>query len=187
VIYLENHIEDKTKKVAIVNEIIIWLKASVLAVLIVFIFMMAGFSNVLVQGISMEPTLHGGDRLLLFNLNYEPKNGDIIVFKPSNEDSELYVKRVIASPGQKVNVDFDSNMIYVDDKLLVDKFSLDSSQMISDIKFPVIVPEESYFVLGDNRDNSTDSRDSRVGFANKDQIEGKALLRMWPLNKIELF
>lgn len=175
------------KKLAIINEVIVCLKSVISAILIIFVLMLVGFGNVRVQGISMQPTLHNGDRLLIFNLNYKPSNGDIIVFKPYEGSNELYVKRIIASPGQEVDIDFKKNNVYVDGKLLVDKFSLNSIQMISDLKFPLTVPDNSYFVMGDNRDNSMDSRDSRVGFVDGNSIKGKVVMRMWPLNSIDFF
>lgn len=184
---MKQNIDNKKKKLISTNDIIISLRSIIAAILIIFVFMIGGFTNVLVQGISMEPTLHDGDRLLLYNLNYTPNNGDIIVFKPYDTRNELYVKRVIATPGQKVDIDFKECNVYVDGKLLVDNFSLKSRYMISDMKFPITVPENSYFVMGDNRDNSMDSRDSKVGFVKKEQIQGKVVLRMWPLNKVNLY
>lgn len=154
----------------------------ILSFIIYYVFNALGFINVKVNGNSMFPTLNHDDRLIIYNLSYNPKVGDIVVFKPNENDRNLYIKRIIATEGQKIKVDNDKNKIFIDDKEYVDDFSDNNINMYWDYKEELIVPENSYFVLGDNRDNSLDSRSISVGFVNRDSILGKAYIRVWPLN-----
>ncbi|MGL5972609.1 MAG: signal peptidase I [Oscillospiraceae bacterium] len=168
-------------------EIASWLRSLVLAISLVLIFAFLGFSNVNISGMSMLPTLEDGNRVILYSLFYEPKRSDIIVFEPNNEPDALYVKRIVGLPGDIINIDFNKKFIYINNKILIDNFTEDTKKMLSDVKYPLTVPEDRYFVLGDNRDNSSDSRDSRVGFVHKDKVKGKALLRFWPLKDVRFF
>ncbi|MFV0343343.1 MAG: signal peptidase I [Anaerocolumna sp.] len=136
-----------------------------------------------VNGSSMENTLHSKDHLILEKISYEvgdPKRYDIIVFKPySYEKKTYYIKRVIGLPGDTVQI-IDSD-IYINNGLLVENYGKDPIHDGGIANEPIVLGEDEYFLLGDNRNNSTDSRDSRVGIVNRSQILGRAWVRIWPL------
>ena len=173
---------------------------SFFVILLLFTFV---FRICRVEGRSMENTLYDGQNLLLTNLFYTPEQGDIVVFhltKPEVGLEKTLVKRVIATEGQTVKIDFKNCEIYVDgvryeDENAVLKISTD--QIIGQYThyaeygynpatgvFSATVPENSVFVLGDNRNNSKDSRDSDIGFVSNDCILGKVFLRLWPFGSL---
>ena len=161
-----------------------------MSVVIVFILVSFVFRLASVNGKSMYPTLKNGEILLLSNLFYEPKTGDIIVFQQSNVETRLFdyplVKRVIATEGQTIEFDFEHWKVKVDGVELEEdyiNYIKEGYMRRLDIKEnTIVVPEGYIFVMGDNRNNSTDSRDSRVSFIRKDEVLGKALLRLFPIN-----
>ena len=161
-----------------------------MSVVIVFILVSFIFRLASVNGKSMYPTLKNGEILLLSNLFYEPKTGDIIVFQQSNVETRLFdyplVKRVIATEGQTIEFDFENWKVKVDgvelDEDYVNYIKQESMKRLNIKGNTVVVPEGYVFVMGDNRNNSTDSRDSRVSFIRKDEILGKALLRLFPIS-----
>ena len=161
-----------------------------MSVVIVFILVSFVFRLASVNGKSMYPTLKNGEILLLSNLFYEPKTGDIIVFQQSNVETRLFdyplVKRVIATEGQTIEFDFEHWKVKVDGVELEEdyiNYIKEEYMRRLDIKEnTIVVPEGYIFVMGDNRNNSTDSRDSRVSFIRKDEVLGKALLRLFPIN-----
>ncbi|HIY61295.1 MAG TPA: signal peptidase I [Candidatus Eisenbergiella pullistercoris] len=139
-----------------------------------------------VSGSSMEPTLHHGDQLIMDKLTYhfsEPERFDIIVFPFQYEDNTYYVKRVIGLPGETVQIDPEGN-IYINGALLEEDYGLETILSPGLAAEPVTLGEDEYFVLGDNRNNSSDSRDPSVGNIHRRDIIGKAWVRIWPLNKI---
>ena len=141
-----------------------------------------------VNGSSMETTLSNQDHLLLEKVSYlfsEPKRFDVIVFHPYDYDKETcYIKRIIGLPGETVQI-IDS-MIYIDGKPLSENYGRENvivdAGMASD---PITLSEDEYFVLGDNRNNSKDSRNESVGLVTKDSILGRAWCRIWPLTDFE--
>ncbi len=158
-----------------------WMKticAALAVVVIVFGFL---FHTVQVQGRSMQPTLHDKDRLLVSSMFYTPENGDIVVVRQPGYDHPL-IKRVIATEGQTVSIDFNQHKVYVDGEELYEPYISGPirDQGIYPFEYPVTVPEGCIFVLGDNRNNSSDSR--YFGFAKVDHIIGKALFRFLPFS-----
>jgi len=135
-----------------------------------------------ISGDSMSPTFEDGEIVVLFK-TASFKRGDAIGFY---YQGKILLKRVIAEPGDTVVIDSDGN-VYVNAELLEEDYVLEKSLGDSDIEFPYTVPEQSYFVLGDKRDNSVDSRSSVIGCIQSEQIIGRVFLRVWPLNKIKLF
>lgn len=135
-----------------------WAVAIIAAVVIAFIVRTFFFTLVCVSGPSMEETLHTGDRLIVTRFNYTPKAGDIIVFKPDFHSSEPYIKRVIATEGQTVDIDFARGTVYVDGEALEEDYIKNLTQRQSDVVFPITVPEGCVFVMGDNRMESHDGR-----------------------------
>ena len=131
-----------------------------------------------VSGDSMEPTLYNGDIILLVKTNHYSQ-GQLCCVAWQNK---LLLKRVIGLPGDKIDIDADGN-VYVNDVLLNEPYLIDKSLGECDISFPYNVPDEKYFVLGDRRDTSIDSRSSAVGCISKDQMVGKMLFRIWKSKK----
>ena len=138
-----------------------------------------------VSGSSMEPTLHHEDQLILDKLSYrfsDPKRFDIIVFPFQYEEDVYYIKRIIGMPGETVFIDTDGT-IYIDGEVLTEGYGKEVILSPGRAGEPVTLGEDEYFVLGDNRNNSSDSRDPSVGNIHRDQIVGKAWVRIWPFDK----
>lgn len=138
-----------------------------------------------VSGNSMYDTLEDGDNLILEKLSYrfhEPERFDIVVFRYTHRENTFYIKRVIGLPGETVQI-IDSK-IYINGELLEENYGYEPIQDAKRASEPITLGEDEYFVLGDNRNDSSDSRDPAVGNVKRSQIIGKAWLRIWPLNKI---
>lgn len=142
-----------------------------------------------VEGSSMLPTLVDKDMIILWNLCYEPRQGDIIAansYNLPNADGtigKIIVKRIIAVGGQEINIDFDEGKVYVDGELFeVGGLANITTDRESNYDYPLTVPDGKYFVMGDNRQHSTDSRSALVGFIDRDDILGKAVFRIYPFN-----
>lgn len=129
-----------------------------------------------IYGSSMSPTVKAGE-IVLSMKSKSFDCGDVVVLSFNNK---LLVKRVIAGPGQWVNIDLDGN-VFVDGTLLEEPYIAEKSFGDCNIKLPYQVPEGRYFVMGDNRGTSQDSRSSIVGSIAEEQIMGRALLRIWPM------
>lgn len=165
------------------RELLEWIESLGVAIIVVLLLTNFVFRFVVVDGNSMEPTLHHQNRLFVYRLGYEPDNGDIIVFKPRGDQNRYYIKRVIAVEGQ--SVDIKDGEVYVDGEKLHEEYI--SAKIMSDYpgQYPKTVPEDCVFVLGDNRNASRDSRDETgVGMVEEDSIVGKALFRVLPLSQL---
>ena len=140
-----------------------------------------------VMGHSMEPTLQDSDNLITDKITYrfrDPKRFDIIVFPFKDNRATLLIKRIVGMPGETVQV-IDGN-VSVNGYVLEDYYGnavMTDPGLAAD---PVVLKEDEYFVLGDNRNNSTDSRFESVGNIHRSEIIGRAWLRVWPLNKLSL-
>ncbi|MBQ7707620.1 MAG: signal peptidase I [Lachnospiraceae bacterium] len=143
-----------------------------------------------VDGSSMNPTLHDGDNLWVDKLSYtfgDPKRFDIIIFNPNGNEKITYVKRIIGLPGETVSMDLDGK-IYINGQLLNENYALDEPFLPSSIGIlsgnnEIVLGDDEYFVLGDNRNNSMDSRRSDPGNVKRDYIIGKVVLRIYPFSK----
>lgn len=134
-----------------------------------------------VTGASMTPTLENGDLVVALKTG-KFETGDLIGFYWQNT---LLLKRVVAGPGDYVNIDGDGN-VYINGELLDEPYVKEKSLGQCDIEFPYQVPENRYFVLGDHRDTSVDSRSSMIGCVSADQVVGRVFLRVWPLKSVSL-
>ena len=148
--------------------------------MLVFLFVIR---TVGVIGSSMEQTLIEGDRLLISSMFYQPKQGDIVVVRKLTYKNDAIVKRVIALEGQTVDIDFDAGVVYVDGVALEEPYTNTPTNLREDFVGPVTVPENCVFVMGDNRNRSTDSRTASIGCVDTRYIVGHALFRIFPLSK----
>ena len=153
-------------------------------VIVVFVF----FIRVIdVSGSSMNPTLQDADKMLVSDLFYTPKAGDIVVFKKDQYDPErALVKRVIATEGQEINIDFDRGIVYVDGVALEEDYINELTTTKLDFIGPQTVPDGCVFVMGDNRNMSTDSRKSEIGMVDNRLIIGKVYCVIFPLSSFGL-
>ena len=145
-----------------------------------------------VDGDSMNNTLRDGEVMLIWSLGYTPEQGDIVVLNktsavlPGWNEPRAIVKRVIATGGQTVDVDYASGTVFVDGQPLDEPYIREEMYLPYGAAMQHThweVPENSVFVMGDNRNNSTDSRDDRLGPIDSDYILGKAVLALWPLDR----
>ena len=138
-----------------------------------------------VQGESMEPTLHDGDNLIVDKITYrfnDPKRFDIIVFPFRYKENTYYIKRIIGLPGETVQITNDGK-IYINQEELKEGYGKEVILDPGNAYTPITLGEDEYFVLGDNRNNSSDSRSSAVGIIHRDDIIGRAWVRIWPFSK----
>ena len=162
-----------------------WMQCFVSAIIFgILIFVFVG-KTIGVEGESMLQTLHGHDRVIMSGLFYKPKAGDIIIFNPPTEafGSTPLVKRVIALENQTIDIDFDKGEVFVDGKLIEKgdpRYVSEATTKRLNFTGPYTVPEGHVFVMGDNRNHSSDSRDSRIGAVDTRYILGKVLFLLVP-------
>ena len=138
-----------------------------------------------VSGSSMENTLSDGDNLIVDKITYrftDPQRFDIIVFPFQYGEKVYYIKRIIGLPGETIRVQ--DGEIYVDGEILEESYGREVMRSSGIAEDPIVLGEDEYFVLGDNRNDSMDSRDPSVGLIKRDHIIGRAWMRVWPLNEI---
>lgn len=166
------------------QEIYEWIHCLVIALVICVIAFVFFVRIIDVSGTSMNPTLNNGDKMLVSNLFYKPKAGDIVVFKSDTYDpNKALVKRVIATEGQEVNIDFSKGIVYVDGVPIEEDYIAELTTTKLDFIGPKTVPENCVFVLGDNRNMSTDSRKSEIGMVDERLIIGKVYWVIFPLSE----
>lgn len=154
-------------------------------VILTFLFVKFVGQRTHVNGDSMNPTLEDGDNLIVDKISYrfkDPERYDIIVFPYQYQENTYYVKRIIGMPGETVQVI--DGMVYIDGEMLDENYGKEVMQYHGIAGEPITLEEDEYFVLGDNRNNSSDSRDPSVGNIKREDIVGRAFLRIWPLNKL---
>lgn len=158
-----------------------WIQSLASALVVCVILFLFVFRLIDVKGTSMNPTLYEGDKMLVSPVLYEPRNADIIVFKKDEYDpNKALVKRVIATEGQEINIDFDKGIVYVDGEILDEEYIADITTTKLDFIGPKTVPENCIFVLGDNRNMSTDSRKAEIGMVDKRLVLGKVYMVVYP-------
>lgn len=137
-----------------------------------------------VSGSSMETTLSNGDQLIVDKISYrfrDPNRYDIVVFPYKYEKNTYYIKRIIGLPGETVQIV--DGYVYIDGQKLDEHYGNEVMENAGIAAEPVVLGDDEYFVLGDNRNNSQDSRAANVGVIHRDDLLGRAWVRIWPLNK----
>ncbi len=140
-----------------------------------------------VEGSSMESTLSNGDNLIVDKLSYrfrDPERYDIIVFPYRHAERTYYIKRIIGLPGEEVQII--NGEVYIDGALLGEQYGLEVMERAGIAETPIQLGEDEYFVLGDNRNHSSDSRDPSVGVLKRNELIGRAWVRIYPFNKMEV-
>ena len=170
-----------------------WIESFFFAVFIVILIFTFILRTVVVVGKSMNPTFEGSDRLIITHLASTPEKGDVLVMN-CHGLNETIIKRCIATEGDKVKIDYNSGKVFVNDKEISDdyinepmidkKYKFEISYCVSDGVYEYNVPEDKVFVMGDNRNNSSDSRCGEVGFIDEDDILGKVIFRIYPFDKV---
>ena len=176
------------------KEIIEWIVSLAVVIFIAIIFRSFVLGTTLVKGISMEPTFEHNDYVVLNKIAYmvgEPKRGDIVVCSyDKGTQEENIIKRVIGTPGDIIDIETGDEYQYI---VLVNGEAIDESylgenmEQKGDIEYPYTVPDGCYFVMGDNRNSSNDSRSRLIGAIPKENIEGKVILRLMPFSKFHTF
>lgn len=162
-----------------------FLEAAVSAILficIIFIFVCRFLS---VEGSSMLPTLSNGDRVIASSRQYEPNCGDIVIATQPNAFDEPIIKRVIAVGGQTVEIS--DGYVYVDGERLNEPYVADLTWETGDAAYPLLIPEGYLFVMGDNRNRSTDSRFDNIGLIREQYILGKVIGRWMPFGRWDVY
>ncbi len=173
---------NKNFKANILSNIIFFAFVCILS----FLFVTYIGQRTTVSGSSMENTLYDGDNLMVDKLSYrfsEPKRYDIIIFPPKDKGDTLYIKRIIAKPGETIRIDMEGK-IYINNVVLKEDYGNEIIKNPGIAIDPITLGDDEYFVLGDNRNNSADSRIAQVGLVHRKEIVGRAFIRIYPFNKI---
>ena len=161
-------------------EVYDWIQCIIFALVFCVLLFVFGARMVNVVGHSMVPTLEQNDKVIISNLFYHPKQGDIVVLRKQTLMDEPIVKRIIATEGQTVDIDFDDGVVYVDGKALDEPYVNAPVHDRENFEGKITVPKGSVFVMGDNRNASTDSRDARLGCVDTRYIMGRVYFYALP-------
>ena len=175
--------KEKGSRIDIQNTLLLYLHDLVFLLAAILLVLLLLFRIVIVSGPSMNNTLLDGDYLLLLSNNVypNPKYGDVIVAsKDDFKNGEPIIKRVIATEGQTVDIDFEAGVVYVDGTALQEDYTLTPTNLAEGIVFPITVDDGCLFVMGDNRNESKDSRNPEIGLVDKREVLGKAILLLLP-------
>lgn len=183
------------EKTATIREIYDYVGSIVFAITLVILIGTFTFRQAAVTGVSMENTFNAGvtsenvsiDRVLVSDINYtNPKRGDIVVLY-APELHETLIKRVIGVGGDVVDINFTKHTVSVNHEVLKEPYIKEPTSLQGNVRFPITVPKGHVFVMGDNRNDSYDSRFSAVGIINNQNIAGKVFLQIYPFNQIKWF
>ena len=164
-----------------------WLSSVIVAVVFLCALFMFGVRPVKVDGDSMLPTLQDGNWLIVSAFDFNPEQGEIVIVTQPNRTKSggPIIKRVIAVGGQEVYIDFDKGEVYVDNVKLEEPYIKELTHRSFDVQFPLVVPDGYLFVMGDNRNDSLDSRSSRIGLIDERYILGSCLFRVYPFGDVD--
>ncbi len=197
---VQNETQEKDNSAAVLNDFLEIVETMLISVFVVLLLFTYLIRPVTVDGRSMNPTLLHGDKLVMYRLFYQPQQGDIVVVHnheghilDGNNNvvssgfslNENIIKRVIAVEGQTITVDETAGLVYVNGVALQEDY-INESTLTNDGAFvyPITIPEGYVFVMGDNRNHSTDSRSSAVGLIAVEDVLGKAFFRYGPFSDI---
>lgn len=169
---------------SIIRELLGWIVYILIIVGLTYLIITFVGQRTRVSGSSMETTLSDGDNLIVDKISYrfeEPKRYEIIVFPYQYEENTYYIKRIIGLPGETVQV-MDGE-VYINGRKLNENYGNEAMQDSGIAEEPITLGEDEYFVLGDNRNHSADSRDASVGVLHRKDLLGRAWIRIWPFNK----
>lgn len=161
-----------------------WVEAIAEAIIPVVIILAFVFRVVNVDGDSMLNTLHDRDKIIVSEWYYKPKNGDVVVIRRGQYLDEPIVKRVIATEGQTLSIDFNSGSVVVDGVVLNETYIKEKMWLREDGNIPSVIPQGYCFVMGDNRNDSLDSRSKAVGLIKNGDVKGRVSFIIFPFNRI---
>lgn len=160
-----------------------WLESLSQALVLVVIVMAFFLRPISVIGTSMLNTLHEADKVIVLKFGYVPKDGDIVVIRPVKNLDEAIIKRVIATEGQTLSIDFTDGSVYVDGKKIDEPYIKERMWVQGNGEIPSVIPKGYCFVMGDNRNGSLDSRFKEVGLVPNDKVLGKAVFIIFPFSR----
>ena len=175
-----NDFDDQNRKPESKIELYDWVQCIVVALIVGILVFMHGFRIVNVDGLSMYPTLQHADKIITSDLFYSPEVGDIVVVQTDTYGQDPLVKRIIAVGGQTVDIDFELGIVYVDGVALDEPYVNSLTLEREDFSGPITIPEGYLFLMGDNRNRSTDSRSNMVGLVDERCIIGKVYFILFP-------
>lgn len=175
--------ERNQKLWGIVYDVVATLESAVIILILLFSLV---FRPAAVIGNSMLPSFSDGDRVACVHSFSGYERGDVIIISHATRKDESIIKRVIAVGGDTVDIDFYKGTVSVNGQVLDEPYVNTPTNLSYDMTFPVTVPEGKLFVLGDNRNDSLDSRSTDIGFINENKVLGKVVFRFYPFDKIEI-
>lgn len=178
-------LENQTDKEKELREVIGWIVYLLIVVCATYLIVNYVGQRTKVSGNSMQATLEDGDNLIVDKISYRfraPKRFEIIVFPYRYAEDTYYIKRIIGLPGETVQII--DGYVYINGEQLDEHYGLEVMNNAGNAAVPIVLGEDEYFVLGDNRNASADSRESSVGVLRRDELIGRAWVRIWPLKSI---
>lgn len=175
---------ESEKETSFLKEVIGWILYILIIVGMTYFIVTYVGQRTKVSGDSMEVALQDGDNLIVDKISYnfrEPERFEIIVFPYKYAEKTYYIKRIIGMPGETIQIV--DGYVYVNNERLDENYGLERMEVAGIAEDPIELGADEYFVLGDNRNNSSDSRDSSVGVLKREDLIGRAWVRIWPLNK----
>ncbi len=176
------------------RELLDWVQSIAIALVIAFLLKNYVLTLAKVDGPSMEPTLKTADRMYVNKVMYTPQKGDVVIFEPESDPGRPYIKRVIATAGDKLYIDFATGDVYVNDEIIDEPYIKEPTRLMGSYinlllitnnyskEKPIVIEDGYFFAMGDNRNSSKDSRE--IGPIPMDELLGHAVFRFWPLSEL---
>ncbi len=173
--------KEKEERITLSQILYDWSGTLLMAIVVILLIMTFFLRQITVKGDSMNDTLQSQDRLLVYSFMYEPQNGDIVIVTHGESLDEPIIKRVIAKAGQRLQINYETNEVAVDGVVLQESYIKGRTiKLQNPTPIPEVIPAGYVFVMGDNREDSLDSRSVRVGLVPVENIIGKAFWRIQP-------
>ncbi len=177
--------KEAQEEVNVLKEVLGWILYIAIILGVTYLIITYVGQRTKVSGDSMESTLHTGDNLIVDKLSYhfrDPERYEIIVFPYRYESDTYYIKRIVGMPGETIQIK--EGYLYINGERSKEQYGLERMDSAGIAAEEIVLAEDEYFVLGDNRNNSSDSRDPSVGVLKREEIIGRAWIRIWPLQNI---